>query len=131
MAAFKRLASRCLPFVMGAICIATPCAAGAQATRDRDIRREIQWSHDRDAGVLVLLTDGRQLTGIVDSIESDRFGIAGEFVAFRAVKMVYRIVKKPAPATSQSHGWGISEKWVWITFAAYLGTYLLIGILGR
>jgi len=131
MPAFKTVLARGLLLAATTALMAARCEASTKSLGDREIRREIQWSYDNGARVLLSLSDGRQVTGIVTTLATDAFEIDGEPVAFGAVRMVYRVVEERAPAQSRSRGFGISEKWVWIAWVAYMGTYVVLGILAR
>jgi len=102
-------------------------AAEDQGADNREMRREVRWSHDNGARLIVLLTDGRQLAGVVTAIEDDTFDLDGENLAFRSVRTVYRVVESSPLAKPKSHGF--SEKWLWIAFAAYVGRYIVIALI--
>jgi hypothetical protein len=120
----------CCLFLAAVLALARPGAAQSRPSSDRDIRREVRWSYDSGGRLLLTLTDGRQLTGVVTTMDDRSFDIDGEAVMFRSVVLIYRVVESAPLAKPRAHGNGFSDKWLFIGFAGYIGMYFFDWLLG-
>jgi small nuclear ribonucleoprotein (snRNP)-like protein len=117
--------------VVAAILMARPGVAQTGRSSEREIRREVQWSYDNGERLLVALTDGRQLAGVVTTVDDNTFHIDGEAVAYRTVRMTWRVTENPPQPKPQSKTKGFSEKWIVIPFVVTMAIWLTIVFLAR